>query len=117
MKWYTEKLGFDCNDYGTNFEWRKYADSSKAFTLWAPFSDSTKYFKPSEKDFMINFRVENLDLLLADLKSQGVKVFDKIEEVEYGRFAWCMDDDGNKIELWEPNDDEYDKISNEGRTH
>jgi predicted enzyme related to lactoylglutathione lyase len=110
-KWYNQHLGLDTDDYGTNFEWRQADDGSKkGFTQWSPFTEDTKYFSPSEKDFMINYRVENLEELVAALTKEGVTVLDKIETVEYGKFVHILDSEGNKIELWEPNDDEYDKI-------
>lgn len=114
--WYKKHLGLDTDKYGTNFEWRQGEDSSKkGFTQWSPFAEKTTYFEPSTKDFMINYRVENLEKLVAQLKSEGVKVMDNIESFEYGKFVHIMDIEGNKIELWEPNDVEYDKIV-EGRT-
>lgn len=115
-EWYKTHLGLDTDQYGTNFEWRQGADpDKKGFTQWSPFAENTKYFEPSAKDFMINYRVENLEYLIAELKSAGVTVTDEIETFEYGKFVHIMDPEGNKIELWEPNDIEYDKIV-EGRT-
>ena len=67
-----------------------------------PFPHDTSYFNPSEKSFMINYRVANLDALLAELRSAGVQAEDRIEEYEYDRFAWIMDPEGNRLELWEP---------------
>ena len=69
-----------------------------------PFAKETTYFAPSEKQFMINYQVENLLELLPVLRAEGVHVFDKIEESEFGKFAWIMDLEGNKIELWQPPD-------------
>ena len=66
--------------------------------------EKTAYFKPSGKQFMMNYRVENLKELLAALREEGVEVLDEIQEVEEGKFGWIMDPEGNKIELWEPND-------------
>lgn len=115
-EWYKIHLGLDTDQYGTNFEWHQGADSTKkGFTQWSPFSETTKYFQPSEKDFMINYRVENLEALVEELKKEGVTITDKIETFEYGKFVHIMDPEGNKIELWEPNDIEYDKIVT-GRT-
>lgn len=115
-QWYAEHLGFDTDQYGTNFEWRRADDSCrKGFTLWGTFNQHTKYFSPSEKDFMINYRVENLALLVGELKKQNVKILDTIQTVEYGKFIHIMDIEENKIELWEPNDITYDKLV-EGRT-
>ncbi len=109
--WYKKNLGLNTDQYGTNFEWRQGSDSSeKGFTQWSPFKESTNYFQPSNKDFMINYRVENLEWLVNELKQEGVVVIDKIETYEYGKFVHILDLEGNKIELWEPNDVEYDKI-------
>ena len=114
--WYKTNLGLDTDQYGTNFEWRQGEDSSKkGFTQWSPFSESTKYFEPSTKEFMINYRVENLELLVEELVKNGVTIADKIESFEYEKFVHILDIEGNKIELWEPNDIEYDKIVG-GRT-
>ncbi|MEQ8880750.1 MAG: VOC family protein, partial [Cyclobacteriaceae bacterium] len=87
----------------------------KGHTQWSPFAADTKYFEPSEKDFMINYRVENIEELVRELKEEGVTVLDEIEAFEYGRFVHILDVEGNKIELWEPVNEEYDKIV-EGRT-
>ena len=84
--------------------WWKDKDGKKCSTQWNPFAKDTDYFKPSKKDFMFNYRVENLVELLAALKEEGVTVIDKVEEYEYGKFGWILDLDGNKIELWEPID-------------
>ncbi|RZJ31446.1 MAG: VOC family protein [Flavobacterium sp.] len=109
--WYKANLGINTNKYGSVFEWRQAGDSSqKGFTQWSPFSEKTKYFEPSEKDFMINYRVVNLEAMVAKLKAGGVTVTDEIETTGYGKFVHIMDLDGNKIELWEPNDAEYEKM-------
>ncbi|HEY0041234.1 MAG TPA: VOC family protein [Flavisolibacter sp.] len=110
-EWYQIHLGLNTNQYGTVFEWRQGADTTqKGFTQWSPFSETTKYFAPSTKDFMINYRVENLDELLKQLKQQGVVVTDTIQSVEYGKFVHILDLEGNKLELWEPNDIEFEKL-------
>ena len=110
-EWYATHLGINTNTYGAVFEWRHADDSSqKGFTQWSPFSEKTKYFEPSEKDFMINYRVENLNALLAALKSESVVITDSIETASYGKFVHILDGEGNKIELWEPNDKEYEKL-------
>ena len=102
-KWYSKHLGLNTDDYGTNFEWRNAKDSSqKGFTLWGPFSNKTKYFDPSQKDFMINYGVEHLRGLVETLKKEGVHVLDEIQVFRYGSFVHVMDIEGNKIELWEP---------------
>ncbi len=111
-EWYSKHLGLKTDKYGTNFEWLQAEDNSKkGFTVWSPFSETTNYFEPSSKDFMINFRVENIEVLVGELKQEGVKILDQIETYEYGKFVHIMDIEGNKIELWEPNDTEYDKIA------
>jgi predicted enzyme related to lactoylglutathione lyase len=109
--WYSKNLGIRMVESGSNFEWRQGTDSTKkGFTLWAPFKETTKYFQPSEKQFMINYRVEQLEKLLANLKSAGILPTDTIERASYGSFVHLMDPEGNKIELWEPNDVEYAKL-------
>ncbi|MBL7830835.1 MAG: VOC family protein [Saprospiraceae bacterium] len=109
--WYQEHLGLNTNPYGSVFEWRQAADSTqKGFTQWSPFSEKTKYFEPSTKDFMINYRVADLEALVNVLKNEGVTICDTIETFSYGKFVHIMDLENNKIELWEPNDLEYDKI-------
>ena len=110
-EWYQTHLGLNTNQYGTVFEWRQGADTTKkGFTQWSPFAEKTKYFEPSTKDFMINYRVENLEALVEELKKNGVTVVDTIETVEYGKFVHILDVEGNKVELWEPNDIEYEKL-------
>lgn len=109
--WYSKNLGMRMVQSGTNFEWRQGMDSTKkGFTLWAPFKETTKYFLPSEKQFMINYRVDQLDQLLANLKAAGISPTDSVETASYGKFVHLMDPEGNKIELWEPNDVEYAKL-------
>lgn len=103
-EWYSKNLGFGNEEYGTNFEWRE-ADSDKAgSTVWSPFSSGTKYFEPSTKDFMINYRVEDIEGLVDQLKKDGITVVDEIASYEYGKFVHILDPEGNKIELWEPAD-------------
>jgi predicted enzyme related to lactoylglutathione lyase len=110
-EWYQKHLGLNTNPYGAVFEWRQGADSTKkGFTQWSPFDETTKYFEPSVKDFMINYRVENLEALVEELQKEGVTIADKIETYEYGKFVHIIDMEGNKIELWEPYDIEYEKL-------
>ena len=98
-EWYATHLGFITNQYGAVLEWRQGTDSSKkGFTQWSPFGEKTKYFEPSTKDFMINYRVENLEALVNQLIKDGVTVTDKIETADYGKFVHIMDIEGNKIE-------------------
>ena len=109
--WYKLHLGLNTNNYGAVFEWRQGADTTKkGFTQWSPFKETTTYFSPSSKDFMINYRVENLDKLLEQLKKDAVTITDTVETVEYGKFVHIMDIENNKVELWEPNDVEFEKL-------
>jgi predicted enzyme related to lactoylglutathione lyase len=103
--WYQEHLGLEPDSEGEAvvFKWRE-TEQPEAIgrTVWSPFPADTKYFAPSQSSFMINYRVVDLDRLLDQLRSEGVEVDERIEEYEYGRFAWIMDREGNRIELWEP---------------
>lgn len=110
-EWYNVNLGLQTNQYGAVFEWRQGEDSSKkGFTQWSPFKETTKYFEPSTKDFMINYRVENIEKLVEALKGNGVIIVDTIQSVSYGKFVHILDLEGNNIELWEPDDIEYEKL-------
>ncbi|HKC69454.1 MAG TPA: VOC family protein [Bacteroidia bacterium] len=104
-EWYQKNLGLTTNPYGATFEWYEEADSKKkAQTQWTPFKETTKYFEPSAKDFMINYRVENLEALVEELKKNGVTIVDTIQTYDYGKFIHILDVEGNKVELWEPTD-------------
>lgn len=102
-EWYSTHLGLDAGPYGASFEWREEADpTKKGVTQWSTFAENTTYFAPSTKDFMINYRVENLEGLVEQLKKEGVTIVDSIEASEYGKFVHIVDLEGNKVELWEP---------------
>ncbi len=105
--WYAKNLGLETSEYGTTFEWRQ-ADNpeKKGSTTWSTFPQDTKYFNPSVKPFMINYRVENLVALVEELKKDNVTVIDEIAEYDYGKFVHILDPEGNVIELWEPKDEE-----------
>jgi predicted enzyme related to lactoylglutathione lyase len=104
-EWYKTHLGFDTKPWGTNFEWREDADpTKKGSTAWSTFPETTKYFEPSAKEFMINYRVDNIEVLVEQLKNAGVTIVDKIEDSDYGKFVHILDAEGNKIQLWEPVD-------------
>ena len=104
-EWYKTHLGLNTTEYGANFEWREESDSTKkGSTQWSPFAETTKYFEPSTKDFMINYRVDDLEALVEELKKEGVTIVDKIETYDYGKFVHIIDMEGNKVELWEPKD-------------
>ena len=102
--WYQQHLGITPDKDGyIAFEWREKQDpDTVGYTVWGPFQDDTKYFHPSTKAYMFNFRVDDLDALLEQLRAAGVEVDDNVEEYEYGRFGWVMDPEGHRIELWEP---------------
>lgn len=102
--WYRRHLGIEVADWGgAVFAWRSAANpEGVGTTTWSPFPADTQYFAPSPAPFMINYRVEDLDALLAILRAEGVDVADAIEESEYGRFGWAFDPEGNKLELWQP---------------
>ncbi|MCK8523795.1 VOC family protein [Aquimarina sp. D1M17] len=102
-EWYGKHLGLPVDDYGCTFWWKD-KEGNDCSTQWSPFKDDTTYFAPSKKEFMMNFRVENLIELLEVLKKEGVTVVGEVEEYEYGKFGWIIDPEGNKIELWEPID-------------
>lgn len=104
-EWYHNYLGLETNEYGATFEWLL-ADGSgrKGMTQWSLFSSSTKYFAPSVKDYMINYRVENIEHLIENLKGKGIQFTDELEVYEYGKFIHLLDPEGNKIELWESPD-------------
>jgi predicted enzyme related to lactoylglutathione lyase len=96
--WYAEHLGIDISDWGTKpFEW-----TPGGSTTWAIFDHETEYFGRPEQAFMVNFRVADLDAMLAQLRSAGVEVIDALEEAEYGRFGWAVDPEGTRFEIWEP---------------
>lgn len=105
MAWYADTLGLTINDYGgADF---LHAESGKAFpqgarTIFSGFKDTTEYFAPSDKPFMINLMIDDMDSMLARLKEKGVTLEGEPQDFDYGRFAWLMDPNGTKIELWQP---------------
>lgn len=110
-EWYGKHLGLPVDDYGASFQWIDATNpesKTPAVTAWSPFASDTKYFHPSEKSFMFNYRVENLVELLKVLKEEGVEIVGEMQEYPYGKFGWIMDLDGNKIELWEPKDEGFE---------
>jgi predicted enzyme related to lactoylglutathione lyase len=98
--WYEQHLGIKRNDPSSAMFFNKGDESG--IIVWSIFPAETDYFKPSTAPFMINYRVENLDALLEELAKEGVSIDPKREAVEYGKFAWITDPEGNRIELWEP---------------
>ena len=103
-EWYRSHLGIDVQDGGwALFKWRDDEDPARSgTTVWSLFPDSTEYFGPSEQRAMINYRVADLDAVLADLRREGVTVDERVEETGEGRFGWITDPEGNRIELWQP---------------
>lgn len=96
--WYKKHLGIESTQYGAVFKW----EEKDGCTAWNPFPADTQYFNPSTQPFMINYRVADLEALIAVLKEEGVAIVGEIESYSYGKFGWILDLDGNKIELWEP---------------
>ena len=100
--WYRENLGICSEDGHADFIWsEKDGPEGSSRTVWSVFPADTDYFGPSGPAFMINYRVSDLDRMLAQLRQNGVAV-EKVEDYDYGRFAWITDPEGNRIELWEP---------------
>lgn len=103
--WYTRVLGIEPGEYG-GFAF-SHADAGKQFpkgamTIFAPFKADSDYFKPSEESMMFNLMVDDLDGMVANIKAAGVELVKPVEDYDYGKFAWVMDPDGRKIELWQP---------------
>ena len=98
--WYAQHLGLEPEAWG-GARFREDA-SRPGYLLWTPFPADTTYFEPSQQPYMINFRVDDLDGLLARLRAEGVQVDERVDRSEYGAFGWIMDPEGNRIELWQP---------------
>lgn len=112
--WYGKHLGLAINDFGSAFEFRNANHPNEInYLTWSTFPDNTDYFSPSGKDFMINYRVQNIEALVENLKNEGVVIIDDITEYPYGKFVHIMDNDGNKIELWEPIDRIFTEMGGE----
>ncbi len=105
--WYEAHLGVQYEDWGgTQFHWRRHdAPERIGFTVWSLFKQDSTYFDPGDKPFMVNYIVDDLDAMRAQLRAGGVTVDDKVEASEFGRFGWAMDPEGNRFELWEPPQD------------
>ncbi len=103
-EWYTKHLGIDINNWGSSsFESRNINNPEEINSLqWCPFKKESDHFSPSKKEFMINYRVQNIEGLVAKLKENGVTILDELATYDYGKFIHIMDAEGNKIELWEP---------------
>jgi predicted enzyme related to lactoylglutathione lyase len=110
-EWYGRNLGLAISDYGSSFEFRNANRPDEInYLQWSPFDEGTDYFHPSEKEFMINYRVQNIEGLIKKLRENGVTIVDEIEEYDYGKFIHILDPEGNKIELWEPVDSVFTQM-------
>ena len=104
--WYQKHLGLRTDQYGCLFSFRLEENPDvRAHLQWSTFPEQTNYFEPSVKEFMVNYRVDNLEVLEKQLRREGVEIVDEIETFEYGKFLHIMDPEGRKIELWEPIDE------------
>ena len=109
--WYSENLGLQTNQWGSSIEFRNaHRPDEINYLQWSPFEKDSTYFSPSKKEFMINYRVQNIEGLVEKLKSNNVTILDAIQTFDYGKFAHIMDHEGNKIELWEPVDSVFAKM-------
>lgn len=111
-KWYRDHLGISSEDWGGfSFRWREQDRPDEiGYTVWGVFPDTTDYFAPAQQPYMLNYRVVDLAELVTALREEGVDIAGKIEEYPNGKFAWILDPEGRKIELWEPvpsSDDPY----------
>jgi predicted enzyme related to lactoylglutathione lyase len=115
-EWYSKNLGLEVNEWGSSFEFRNANRPDEInYLQWSPFKTGNEYFLPSKKDFMINYRVNNIEGLIKKLEANGVTILDKIETYEYGKFVHIMDAEGNKIELLEPVDSVFTQMG--GKTN
>ena len=107
--WYAEHLGIEMEDYGTTF---KAVEGDQ--TVWAPFAADTDYFGPSGQQLMVNYRVRDLDAMLEQLRASGIQVDERVHDMEFGRFGWAVDPEGNRFELWQPPGEEPVKPADPG---
>jgi predicted enzyme related to lactoylglutathione lyase len=102
VAWYRQNLGIQSKGGYTDFTWRDHDHPDQiGHTAWRIFPTNTTYFGQSSSSLMINYRVANLDRMLEQLRRSGVKI-EKVENYNYGRWAWITDPEGNRFELWEP---------------
>ncbi|MGB5242011.1 MAG: VOC family protein [Lutimonas sp.] len=112
--WYSENLGLAITDYGSSFEFRNaHRPEEINYLQWSTFPENTDYFDPSNKEFMVNYRVQHIEALVEKLRKNGVTIVDQIESYDYGKFVHIMDPEGNKIELWEPVDKVFTAMGGE----
>ncbi len=109
--WYGNNLGLAIDEYGSAFEFRNANRPDEInYLRWSPFDKETDYFEPSKKEFMINYRVQNIEGMVRNLREKDVIIVDEIVAYEYGKFVHIMDSEGNKIELWEPVDSVFTQM-------
>ncbi len=113
-EWYAKHLGFNTDEHGTTFQWQD-SEGQKGHTVWSPMDRDHAHFDEGDRDYMLNLRVDDLDMILEEMKADGVEQIGDIQSYDYGRFAYVKDPDGMKIELWEPNDQSFDEMA-EART-
>ena len=102
-EWYRKHLGLQLEDWGgAILRWPEDKAEDEGLTVWSVAKKDSKWFSPSNASFMINYRVDDLGALLNQLRVAGVEIVKGPESAENGKFAWIMDPDGNKVELWEP---------------
>lgn len=112
--WYAQHLGLAVNEWGSTFESRNAQNPDQInYLQWSPFKQGSRYFEPSKKEFMINYRVQHIEALVDNLRAAGVQIVDEIETFDYGKFVHIMDPDGQKIELWEPIDHVFTEMGGE----
>ncbi len=112
-EWYAKHLGINMDEYGSSFEWRHNDNKEqKGYTVWSAFENNSDYFGSPHQQFMINYRVDDLVALVAQLKDEGVTIVDEMEIFEYGKFIHILDCEGNRVELWEANDEQYGRMLN-----
>jgi catechol 2,3-dioxygenase-like lactoylglutathione lyase family enzyme len=107
-QWYRERLHVEVQPWGGAqfLHDRRDRPGKTSYTVWSPFPADTKYFEPSDKPFMINLRVDDLEAMLAELRAAGARVLDRREDGENGKFGYVLDPEGNLLELWEQSDDD-----------
>jgi predicted enzyme related to lactoylglutathione lyase len=106
-QWYRDQLGVEVQPWGgAQFFFNRRDRPGVGYTVWNPFAADTKYFEPSERPYMINLRVDDLDAMLAQLRATGAQVLDRHEDGENGKFGYVLDPEGNLLELWEQSDDD-----------
>lgn len=100
--WYAEHLGVTLSEYGATFMWSDEVPAGTGMTAWNTFPENTDYFGPGRQAVMINYRVDDIDVIVQALQAAGASVDEKRMDESYGRFAWATDPEGNRFELWQP---------------